>query len=58
MIDESGFGLLCCMHVENTDYRPITEVKQRWARLALGWVTVWEHRVLLAGPIFNIFNFL
>ena len=35
-------------HVENTGSRPITEVKQRWARLVLGWVTAWEHRVLLA----------
>ena len=35
-------------HVENTSSRPITEVKQRWARLVLGWVTAWEHRVLLS----------
>ena len=35
-------------HVEYTSSRPITEVKQRWARLVLGWVTAWEHRVLLA----------
>ena len=35
-------------HVEYTGSRPITEVKQRWARLVLGWVTAWEHRVLLA----------
>ena len=35
-------------HVENTSSRPITEVKQRWARLVLGWVTAWEHRVPLA----------
>ncbi|ESO87939.1 hypothetical protein LOTGIDRAFT_145942, partial [Lottia gigantea] len=33
-------------HVENTSSRPITEVKQRRARLVLGWVTAWEHRVL------------
>ena len=33
-------------HVENTGSRPITEVKQRWARLVLGWVTAWEYRVL------------
>ena len=26
-------------HVENTSSRPITEVKQRWAWLVLGWVT-------------------
>ena len=36
-------------HVEYTGSRPITEVKQRWARLVLGWVTAWEHRVLLAS---------
>ena len=35
-------------HVENTSSRPITEVKQRWARLVLGWETAWEHRVLLS----------
>ena len=35
-------------HVESTSFRPITEVKQRWAQLVLGWVTAWEHRVLLA----------
>ena len=31
---------------ENTGSRPITEVKQRRARLVLGWVTAWEYRVL------------
>ena len=34
-------------HVESTSSRPITEVKQRRARLVLGWVTAWESRVLL-----------
>ena len=33
-------------HVESTSSRPITEVKQRRARLVLGWVTAWEYRVL------------
>ena len=33
-------------HVENTSSRPITEVKQRWAALVLGWVTAWEYAVL------------
>ena len=33
-------------HVEHTSSRPITEVKQRRARLVLGWVTAWEYRVL------------
>ena len=51
-------------HVENTGSRPITEVKQRRARLVLGWVTAWEHRVLLATflvlffPSFFFFLFL
>ena len=35
-------------HVEHTSSRLITEVKQRRARLVLGWVTAWEPRVLLA----------
>ena len=35
-------------HVEHTSSRPITEVKQHWARIVLGWETAWEHRVLLA----------
>ena len=35
-------------HVESTGSRLITEVKQRRARLVLGWMTAWEHRVLLA----------
>ena len=42
----------CCQrpyHVKSTGSRPITEVKQRRARLVLGWVTAWEHRVLLAS---------
>lgn len=33
-------------HVGNTGSRLITEVKQRWARLVLAWVTGWEYRVL------------
>ena len=41
-------------HVESTGSRPITEVKQRRARLVLGWVTAWEHRVLL---VFLILSF-
>ena len=39
-------------HVESTGSRPITEVKQRRARLVLGWVTAWEHRVLLDSIFF------
>ena len=35
-------------HVEHTSSRPITEVKQRWAGLVLGWETAWEFPVLLA----------
>ena len=35
-------------HVENTASRPISEVKQRWVWSVLGWVTAWEHQMLLA----------
>ena len=34
-------------HVENTASRPISEVKQRWVWSVLGWVTAWEHQMLL-----------
>ena len=33
-------------HVESTSSRLITEVKQHWAVLVLGWVTAWEYTVL------------
>ena len=33
-------------HVENTSSRPITEVKQHWVALVLGWVTAWEYAML------------
>ena len=33
-------------HVEHTSSRLITEVKQHWAKLVLGWVTAWEYLVL------------
>ena len=45
-------------HFESTGSRPITEVKQRRARLVLGWVTAWEHRVLLATFFLSFFPFL
>ena len=35
-------------HVECTSSRPITEVKQHWARIVLRWETAWELLVLLA----------
>ena len=41
--------LLKCLrpyHVECTGSRPITEVKQHWAWLVLGWETACEHQVL------------
>ena len=41
-------------HVESTGSRPITEDKQRRAWLVLGWVTAWEHRVLLASTFYFI----
>ena len=43
-------------HAEHTSSRPITEVKQHWAWLVLGWVTAWEHWVLLASHFFRIFR--
>ena len=33
-------------HIECTSSRLITEVKQYWAELVLGWVTAWEYSVL------------
>ena len=39
-------------HAEHTSSRPITEVKQHWAQSVLGWVTAWEHWVLLAFHFF------
>ena len=42
-------------HVESTQSRQILEVTQRRARSVLGWVTAWEHRVLLA--FFNYCDF-
>ena len=36
-------------HVGTTGSRSITKVKLRRARLVLGWVTAWEHRVLLVS---------
>ena len=45
------FTQYCCLrpyHLEYTSSRPITEVKQGWAVLVLGWVTAWEHRVPLS----------
>ena len=46
-------------HAENTASRPISEVKQRWVWLVLGWETAWEHRMLLAFRFFflQLFNF-
>jgi hypothetical protein len=43
-------------HVERTGSRPITEVKQHWARLVLGWVTAWESRVPLALPFCQLLS--
>ena len=39
-------------HGESTSSRPITEVKHRRAWLVLGWVTAWEHHVMLTFPYF------
>ena len=54
---ERYISSVCCQrpyHVESTGSRPITEVKQRRARLVLGWVTAWEHPVLLAFFFFSL----
>ena len=49
---KTGHAVASCRqrpyHAENTSSRPITEVKQHRARLVLGWVTAWEHRVPLS----------
>ena len=42
----------CSYHGESTSSRPITEVKHRRAWLVLGWVTAWEHHVMLTFPYF------
>ena len=43
-------------HVQSTGSRLITAVKQRWAWLVLGWVTAWEHHVLLALFFYLLFK--
>ena len=51
MVIRSKICLSSCQrpyHVEHTSSRPITEVKQHWARIVLGWETAWELLVLLA----------
>ena len=47
-------------HVEHTASRPISEVKQRWVWLVLGWVTAWEYQMLLAfcHLEYQVFNIL
>ena len=52
------FSLLECLrpyHVESTSSRPITEVKQHWAKLVLGWVTAWEYLVSQTNTFFITF---
>ena len=43
-----SWSILCLRpyHVESTSSRPITEVKQHWVALVLGWVTAWEYAML------------
>lgn len=36
-------------HAGSTGSLPHTEVKQRWVRIVLRWVTAWEHRMPLAS---------
>ena len=49
-------------HVEHTASRPISEVKQRWVWLVLGWVTAWEYQMLLAfctlAPLLRLVHLL
>ena len=37
-------------HAGNTSILLNTEVKQYWARIVFGWVTIWELLVLLTKP--------
>jgi len=39
----SGKSVIFLFYFSGT--RPITEVKQLWAALVLGWVTAWEYAV-------------
>ena len=51
LVGQTRFPTVSCVrpyHPENTGSRPITEVKQGWAALVLGWVTAWEYAVLYA----------
>ena len=57
----TGFGPLRCQqpyHVEHISSRPITKVKQRWVQSVLGWVTAWEHWMLLASLFCPFYSFL
>ena len=46
-------------HVGTTGSRSITKVKLRRARLVvLGWVTAWEHRVLLVSFFYLLMYFI
>ena len=46
LVDWTLSSCLLPYHVEYTSSRLITEVKQHWAELVLGWVTAWEYSVL------------
>ena len=45
----SSFSRQRPYHAGSTGSLPHTEVKQRWVRLVLRWVTAWEHRMPLAS---------
>ena len=45
-------------NVESTGSHPNTEVKQRRAWLVLGWVTAWEHQVLLTFKIEEVDHYI
>ena len=40
-------------HVHRITSHSITHVERHWARLVLGWVFTWEHRVSLASLVFQ-----
>ena len=45
-------------HVECTASRPISEVKQRWVWLVVGWVTVWEYQILFVEIRFSEYEYV
>ena len=46
------------IYVEHTASRPISEVKQRWVWLVVGWVTVWEYQILFVEIRFSEYEYV